>query len=1105
MNGPGSYMGLTLTNPASQPSLITVDAFDPQGYATDTATLTLAPNTGWSGLLSQLLPGTAGQTGGRVHITASSLILAMQIWGSTSTGALAVVPPQSSVLAPQASGQLVFSGTGGTVISTDGSASLAIPPGALNQDTPVRITPLSLANFPQPSSSEHLVGVVEGTPNGTHFRMPVRLRFPLSENLQPGSTVNLWIFNPTTGQFDPSEFVATVDQSGQTASADVTHFTQFGASVSSVKVSSLNPSSGPVGTLVTITGSGFSLTPSSNTVLFTAAGGGTSAVPPSTATSTSLTVNVPSGAASGKVYVKVGSVRSSNGVRFPVTSPSNQAAVVTPIMNQTVTLPSGIVLSGSATDDGLPNGTLTATWSVVSGPGTVTFGTPTASTSGPAGQSLTLPASTAASFSATGDYDIRVTFSDGTLTSSDDVIITVNSPALTNQPPVVNAGANQTITLPASANLTGTATDDGLPNGTLTAMWSKLSGPGTVTFADPTAFTTTATFSVAGTYTLQLQASDGQLSSTSSTTVTVNISITPAGPVVSAGANQTIALPSSATLSGTVTDSCLPKCTLTVNWSVDSGPGTVTFGNSAALTTTATFSSAGTYVLRLTASDGALSSSINVTIVVQSTVGAKAWYVHSLSACANNGDGTGSNCAASSGAPGAWRGFSNINWSSSVHGGDVVYLIAGDTYQEGIIIGSSGTAGNPITVTVTNSGSPAATIDSNNGSYVPINTNGNSYITIDGIIGNAAAGDQNYGLKVTNSGTNVGCIQDFSAGTQIKVFHIDCSASQEGNGDDAHAGIRFQAASQYEIAYNWIHGPGPAGRWHLTGIICFCGTGGTNWDDVKIHHNKVEYMYHDGIDVGNNTSVYNNWTHRIDGSLHSDSLQCEGGSYCQIYNNFAQDNGDQSIYLDNFSGSTRGPLRVYNNVIASIEAPHTAAFGVVMKPDAASPWNDIVIANNTFFDLQNEAIRKSTNSVNNLVVLNNIIARRNLAGYQIDFTDSLITFADANAFDYQVYMSGSADYPYLINDLTGCNGNGAAACSLTQLQTLTSPLEVHGKLGNPIFINAAGGDFHLAPTDTIATGAARNLYSQYPFLQADKDGNSRPSSGGWDVGAFVHH
>ena len=44
-----------------------------------------------------------------------------------------------------------------------------------------------------------------------------------------------------------------------------------------------------------------------------------------------------------------------------------------------------------------------------------------------------------------------------------------------------------------------------------------------------------------------------------------------------------------------------------VQWRMVSGPGTVTFGNASALATIATFSRAGTYVLRLRASAGARS------------------------------------------------------------------------------------------------------------------------------------------------------------------------------------------------------------------------------------------------------------------------------------------------------------------------------------------------------------------------------------------------------------------------------------------------------------------------------------------------------------------
>jgi RHS repeat-associated protein len=93
-----------------------------------------------------------------------------------------------------------------------------------------------------------------------------------------------------------------------------------------------------------------------------------------------------------------------------------------------------------------------------------------------------------------------------------------------NQAPVVNAGSNQAVTLPASAALNGSATDDGLPNppGALTYTWSKVSGPGTVAFGNQNSPTTTANFSVAGTYVLRLTAFDGALPGISDVTIVVS-------------------------------------------------------------------------------------------------------------------------------------------------------------------------------------------------------------------------------------------------------------------------------------------------------------------------------------------------------------------------------------------------------------------------------------------------------------------------------------------------------------------------------------------------------------------------------------------------------
>lgn len=106
------------------------------------------------------------------------------------------------------------------------------------------------------------------------------------------------------------------------------------------------------------------------------------------------------------------------------------------------------------------------------------------------------------------------------------------APPPVNQPPLVDAGDDQTITLPATAILAGSASDDGLPvpPGALTLAWSKLSGPGSVDFDNPAAAATSATFSVDGVYVLRLTASDGALDSFDDVQITANPEDNPPGP-----------------------------------------------------------------------------------------------------------------------------------------------------------------------------------------------------------------------------------------------------------------------------------------------------------------------------------------------------------------------------------------------------------------------------------------------------------------------------------------------------------------------------------------------------------------------------------------------
>jgi hypothetical protein len=177
--------------------------------------------------------------------------------------------------------------------------------------------------------------------------------------------------------------------------------------------------------------------------------------------------------------------------------------------DQTVALGTTVSLNGVVVDDGLPNATPTITWSKISGPGTVTFGSPSQAVS-------------TATFSAIGTYVVRLTAADGAATVLDEATIYIYQPGTLNQAPQVNAGPDQAVTLPSAVTLNGTVTDDGLPSppGATTKTWTKVSGPGTVTFGSPSSASTTATFSLPGVYTLRLTASDSLLSGSDDVVVT---------------------------------------------------------------------------------------------------------------------------------------------------------------------------------------------------------------------------------------------------------------------------------------------------------------------------------------------------------------------------------------------------------------------------------------------------------------------------------------------------------------------------------------------------------------------------------------------------------
>ncbi|HWI91737.1 MAG TPA: REJ domain-containing protein, partial [Flavisolibacter sp.] len=191
-----------------------------------------------------------------------------------------------------------------------------------------------------------------------------------------------------------------------------------------------------------------------------------------------------------------------------------------------------------------------------------------------------------------------------------------NSVTPTNQPPVVNAGNNQTITLPQnSATLTGTASD---ADGSISSyFWTQTSGPSTATIASASAASTTVSNLVQGVYIFSLKVTDnGGATASSTVTIAVTAGTSNATPGASAGANQIITLPQNSTSlngSGTDTDGYIAF----YEWSQTSGPSTASFSSLYSANPVVSGLVLGSYVftLKVTDNSGATATS-SVTITV---------------------------------------------------------------------------------------------------------------------------------------------------------------------------------------------------------------------------------------------------------------------------------------------------------------------------------------------------------------------------------------------------------------------------------------------------------------------------------------------------------
>ena len=186
----------------------------------------------------------------------------------------------------------------------------------------------------------------------------------------------------------------------------------------------------------------------------------------------------------------------------PIARAGNDTAIILPI--------DSVTLNGSASTD--PDGTITSyKWTKVSGPVSSNIGNPDSS-------------KTLVKSLVKGVYKFELTVTDnGGLSAKDTMQVTVNDQSQTNQPPLANAGTDQTIVLPTNnVTIDGSGSSD--PDNNITSYaWTKISGPSSFNITNTNAVKTQVTNLERGVYQFELKVTDaGGLFSKDTVQITVN-------------------------------------------------------------------------------------------------------------------------------------------------------------------------------------------------------------------------------------------------------------------------------------------------------------------------------------------------------------------------------------------------------------------------------------------------------------------------------------------------------------------------------------------------------------------------------------------------------
>ncbi|HYO47463.1 MAG TPA: PKD domain-containing protein [Gemmatimonadota bacterium] len=510
-------------------------------------------------------------------------------------------------------------GPAGGTVSLQTQAGVTVPAGALAADVTITVTPVAMPAALQAAGA--IAQAYRFAPEGQQFQLPVEVFVFVPNSALTGiDPADLTLLATTaTGFEELTGITVDIGASGITVRGHVTHFTVIAAAVEedapppnrAPTASAGADQNATVGVQVTLQG-GSSSDPDGDPLTFqwraiSSPGGVTVSI---TGGATAQPTFTPStaGVYEFELTVSDGELAVRDTVRVTAAA-ANLAPVVDAGSDQSIILGGAATVTAVATD---PNADpLTYAWTVQSRP---------------AGSTAALSATNTPAVSITpdvaGEYVLQVTVSDGRGgQATDGVKVTATAPGM-NRAPTADAGFNLegTETIPVTLDGTNSSDPDGDP---LTYTWTFVSVPAGSSAGIIAANAASASFTpdVEGVYVVQLQVSDGQLSSTDTATITAGpFNHTPVGTLTIAGGAQILA-GASVTATAAFTDA--DDDPLDFTWTLDAPDGSVATLTVSGDETQATFTAdvPGEFVIALSVTDGENVVVSQVTVTAYPLVG----------------------------------------------------------------------------------------------------------------------------------------------------------------------------------------------------------------------------------------------------------------------------------------------------------------------------------------------------------------------------------------------------------------------------------------------------------------------------------------------------